>query len=209
MVSNAAGRVHNRQGRVSNAYGEVMNLQGDWRYVTPGDIADFGSPEARRAALAPDGALGGWLRQHDIVARVGRTVFTHGGVSASFAEQGVDRLNAAARAALDADPQAPVLGSEGPLWYRGYLLADEALACEELGRALAALDADRMVVGHTTQRSGRVAARCGGRLLGADTGIASHYGGHLAAVEIRGGDARALYPSGSEDLPDPEPPVPR
>lgn len=184
---------------------EVMNLQGDWRYVAPGDVADFGSPEARQAAFAPDGALGAWLRQRDIVAKVGRTVFVHGGISAAFAGQGVDAINTAARGAIDADPRAAVLGPEGPLWYRAYLLADEAIACEELGRALDALDADRMVVGHTTQRTGRVAARCGGALLGADTGIAAHYGGHLAAVEIRGGDARALYPSGPVDLPDPSP----
>jgi hypothetical protein len=61
-----------------------------------------------------------------------------------------------------------------------------------------------MVVGHTTQRSGEVAVRCNGALLGIDTGISDHYGAHLAAIELRGGvDAWALYPDGPEDLPDP------
>ncbi|MCK6525166.1 metallophosphatase, partial [Myxococcota bacterium] len=60
-----------------------------------------------------------------------------------------------------------------------------------------------MVVGHTTQRSGEVATRCGGALLGIDTGISSHYGGHLAAVELKKGDAWAIYPTGPKDLQDP------
>ena len=182
---------------------EVMNLQGDWRYVTPADIAAFGSPEARRAALAPGAPLGDWLRGRGVVAQVGDTVFAHGGVTPQQARAGLDGINRAAATAIDADPRAAVLGEEGPLWFRGYLLADETIACAALSEALGALGARRMVVGHTTQRSGRIAARCGGALLGIDTGIADHYGGHAAALELRAGDAWALYPAGPEDLPDP------
>jgi hypothetical protein len=72
-----------------------------------------------------------------------------------------------------------------------------------LADALEDLGAVRMVVGHTTQRTGRVAVRCDGALLGIDTGISAHYGGNLAAVQIDGGNAMALYPSGPVDLPDP------
>jgi hypothetical protein len=68
---------------------------------------------------------------------------------------------------------------------------------------LGLLGAQRMVVGHTTQRSGAVASRCGGRLLGIDTGISSHYGAQLSAVEIIDGDAVAIYPDKRFDLPDP------
>lgn len=182
---------------------EVMNLQGDWRYVTPGDVAGFGSPEARRAALASGAPLGDWLRDRGIVGQVGDTVYAHGGITSAQASAGIDGINRAARAAIDTDPRAAVLGDEGPLWFRGYLLADESLACAELRSALSALGARRMVVGHTTQRSGRIAVRCGGALLGIDTGIAAHYGGNSAALELRTGDAWAIYPSGTEDLPDP------
>ena len=194
-------------GRVVSLLGnhEVMNLQGDLRYVTPGDVADFGSDAARAAAFGPQGALGRSLRSRDAVARVGRSVFVHGGVSAAAASLGIDGLNAAVRAEIDGAP-GPALGPEGPLWYRAYLLADESVACEEAARALSLLDADRMVMGHTTQPSGRPVARCGGRLIGIDVGIAGHYGGHLAALELRGDDAWAWTPTGATDLPDPSPP---
>ena len=81
------------------------------------------------------------------------------------------------------------------------------MKCAEAARALAALDADRMVMGHTTQRGGRPVSRCGGRLIGIDVGIASHYGGHLAALELRSGDAWAWTPTGAIDLPDPPGPA--
>jgi len=207
LMDRLAAEATAQGGRVVSLLGnhELMNLTGDWRYVSPGDVADFGSTEARQAAFAPTGPLGASLRARDPAALVGRTVFVHGGVSARFAEEArsVEVLSAQFHAALGGRGAPTVLGDEGPLWYRGYLQAPEPVACAELTRALAALGAERMVVGHTTQRSGQVATRCGGRLLGIDTGISSHYGGNLAAVEIVGGDAVALYPDGRVDLPDP------
>lgn len=184
---------------------EVMNLHGDWRYVSSADVAAFGTADARRDALAPSGALGSWLRERDVVARVGDTVYAHGGITAVWARQGLPAINAAASEAMRLDPRAAVLGEEGPLWFRGYLLTDPTLACDELRQALDALGARRMVVGHTTQRSGRIAVRCGGALIGIDTGISAHYGGNRAALELRSGDAWAIYPGGPEDLPDPAP----
>jgi len=185
---------------------ETMNIVGDWRYVHPGDVADFGSEEARREAFSATGPLGVWLRQRDVVARVGDTVFVHGGVSPTWAARGIDEINRQARDALDHNPLAPVLGSHGPLWLRDYLQAPESVACPALGEALRSMGARRMVVGHTTQRSGQVAVRCGGAILGIDTGISAHYGGHLAALRIVGTDAVAVYPSGEVDVADPPTP---
>ena len=97
------------------------------------------------------------------------------------------------------------MAEQGPLWYRGYVLEPEGSACLTLQTALTALDADRMVVGHTTRRDGRVESRCGGALLVIDIGIADAYGSNLGCIEIVNGDARALYPSGPTDLADPSP----
>ncbi len=182
---------------------EAMNLTGDWRYVSPDDIADFGSAQARREALAPTARLGAWLLARDVAVQVDETVFVHGGITAALAPEGVAALSAKTRAALAGQGSPEILGAEGPMWYRGYLLAPEPIACAELQQALTALGARRMVVGHTTQRTGKVAARCGGMLLGIDTGISSYYGSHAAAVRITAGDAVAIYPDEVLDLPDP------
>ncbi len=173
---------------------EVMNLTGDWRYVSPEDLAGYGGEAARKAAYTPTGEDGRWLVERDAVARVGDTVFAHGGVDARWARVGVRGLNASVRAAVLGQGPKDVLGPDGPLWNRAYLLADPVVACEELGRALTELGAARMVVGHTTQDSGRIAERCGGQLWGIDTGISAHYGRNLAALEIRGGVATPIYP---------------
>lgn len=183
---------------------EAMNLLGDWRYVHAEDVVAFGGAEARREAFAPDGPYGRWLIERGVVAQVGDAVFAHGGIRPEWAAKGIDGINEEARAALRAGEPAPVLGPEGPLWYRGFVQDPEEVACPLLAESLAALGARRMVVGHTTRSDGRIEARCGGRLQVVDIGIADHYGGNLGALEIVAADARALYPGGPVDLEDPE-----
>ena len=181
---------------------EMMNLLGDWRYVHPGDVEAYGGKEARVAAFSADGPDGEWIANADVVAQVGDSVFVHGGVTKRWAERGIDGINDAARVAMRAQT-GEVLGEAGPLWYRGYVQEPETQACPALKAALDVLGARRMLVGHTTRRDGKVQARCNGALLVIDIGIADHYGANLGAVEIVDGDARALYPSGVVDLPDP------
>ena len=173
---------------------EVMNLRGDWRYVEPSDIAQYGGHAERRRALAPDGLDGRFLRSLDTVARIDGTIFVHGGIHPDFADQPIEETNARIRAAID-EPRAPlpVLGERGPLWYRGYLLEPESVACARLDEALTRLDARRMVVGHTTQRNGVLRTRCAGRLFAIDVGIAGPYGHHGGVLEIVGDASSALY----------------
>lgn len=175
---------------------EVMNMQGDLRYVNPADTAAYGGQAARAAAYSPTGEDGRWLRTLDAVAQVGDTVFCHGGVNASWAELGIETMNREIRAGIDARSaeKSRILGPDGPLWYRGYLLEDEPVICPELARALATMGASRLVVGHTTQESGIPAMRCGGQLWGIDTGISAHYGNHYAAIEIVGNSVTPILP---------------
>ena len=175
---------------------EVMNLVGDWRYVSPEDVEGYGGLEARKEAYGADGSHGAWLREQALTTVVDRVVFVHGGITPEAAALGVEGING-----LLGQPDR--LGPDSPIWYRGYLQDPEPEACKRLEAALTELAAERMVVGHTTQRSGEIASRCGGRLLGIDTGISAHYGSNLAALEIVDGDARALYAAGAVDLPDP------
>jgi hypothetical protein len=68
---------------------EIMNMFGDWRYATKEAVADFGGADARRAALAPDGKYGRWLRKQPAVAEIDGNVFVHGGISREVAKLGV------------------------------------------------------------------------------------------------------------------------
>ncbi|MBM4389969.1 MAG: metallophosphoesterase [Deltaproteobacteria bacterium] len=183
---------------------EVMNMQGDLRYVNAEDTLGYGGEAARAAAFSPAGDDGKWLRGNDAVAMIDGTVFCHGGVTPRWAAAGVLRLNQMVRAAIDTPAPGPgeprigladVLGPDGPLWYRGYLLEEEPVACKELDHALQVLGGERLVVGHTTQESGEVAVRCGGKLYGIDTGVSAHYGNHYAALEIRGDAVHILSPA--------------
>ena len=53
-----------------------------------------------------------------------------------------------------------------------------------LTEALQLLGASRMVVGHTVQQGANTA--CDGKVWAMDVGMASHYGGQPAAIEIVG-----------------------
>ena len=193
-------------GRVELLLGnhEIMNLQGDWRYVHVGDVEAFGGLDARIAAFRRDGRIGQWLSSLQVVVQVGDAVFLHGGLHPRWAGLGLDGVNQAARSSLLGGPQE-ILGSDGPVWYRGYVEDPEDEACVALDRSLRELGARRMVVGHTTQRDGRIKVRCAGRLHAIDVGLSSAYGGNLAVWESNDGDARAIYPSGVVDLEDPSP----
>jgi hypothetical protein len=57
-----------------------------------------------------------------------------------------------------------------------------------------------MVMGHTTQKDGRIGMRFGGQALFIDTGMSTGYGRHLAALEIRGDRLTAIYPEGRVEL---------
>ena len=175
---------------------EVMNMQGDWRYVSPADKEGYGGEEARKAAFSVSGEDGKWLRTLDAVTQVGDTVFCHGGVTSQWAAKGIPSLNAEIHAGIDTMTKDGALGQDGPLWFRGYLLEDPPSICPELDRALTALGAKRMVVGHTTQDSGLPASRCDGKLWGIDTGISAYYGYHYAAIEIVGDQISPILPIG-------------
>nr|WP_211194053.1 metallophosphoesterase [Pyxidicoccus fallax] len=205
----AGGRVHALLGNH-----EVMNLVGDLRYVSPGELASFadqsptpdapGTPKGARghqAAHGPEGRYGRWLRTHAAVVRINDTLFVHGGIAPDLPVTTLEELN---RWVLqDVTPGQPPGGASarnGPLWFRGYALDDEATWDAGLTKVLGQLGAKRMVMGHTTTQDGRIRMRFGGRVLFIDTGLSTGYGRHLAALELRGDKLTALYPEGRVPL---------
>ena len=156
-----------------------------------------------RAAWAPTGPLGRWAISNLAVAKIGDTLFVHGGLSSQYAALGIDEINrrvAAAMARAEAAPSSVLSDPLGPLWYRGLVTRDprvdgdaaRALAGkprlsleDELAAVLAATGTKRIVVGHTPALRGVIISH-GGRLIRADSGNSRHYGGQLAYVEIVG-----------------------
>ena len=151
---------------------ESMNIRGDWRYVSPKDIQSFGSLNERKAALQPQAEWGLWLASLPTTAQIQDTIFVHGGISPHYAAPS-SSINDSVRKAHLGVGDRNILGSDGPLWYRDYLRAPESDACPKLKLALERIGAKRMVVGHTTQRSGRIKMRCDGAIFGIDTVFAS------------------------------------
>jgi hypothetical protein len=160
--------------------------------------------ENRKKAFMPKGTWTSWFLTHDAVAKVQDTVFVHGGVTEEYAKLGIPKINEEIKLALQNGSKSPILSSDGPLWFRGYLKDDEEKACGELQRALRLLKAKRMVVGHTTQRDGIIKTRCSGSLIAIDTGISAHYGKNLAVLDLSNDNAIAIYKGKTIDLPDPE-----
>jgi hypothetical protein len=90
--------------------------------------------------------------------------------------------------------EAPELGLEGPLWYRGSVYCKPMLEQPTLDAALERLGAARVVVGHTPTEDHRARSLYEGRLLTLDTGmLASYYRGRPAALVSDAGKLTVRY----------------
>ena len=204
-------------GRVRQLLGnhETMNVQGDLRYVTPGGFEDFVGVEgldlqdprlgrlpqeqrSRQAAFLPGGRYAVVLSGYETIAIVGDSLFAHGGVLPEHVAYGIDRLNVEVSQWMRGERAEPTItqGPQSPLWTRVFSEDPQlsALQCARLEQVLEATGTARMVVGHTPQPQGPSAA-CGGKVWRIDTGMARHYGGEPAALEIHGGEVRVLKQS--------------
>ncbi len=152
-----------------------------------------------QAAWSPGGRLGRWTIGNQAIAKVGDTVFVHGGISVAYANSSFQAINQRVAAALKArdDSEASILYDPfGPLWYRGLVTrkADGDLPAfpagypsidDELAAALRSTGGRRMVIAHTPRLRG-IEISHGGQLVRIDTGISRYYGGKLSYLEIRG-----------------------
>ena len=143
-------------------------------------------------AWGPNGELGKWAASLPAVAKVGTSLFAHGGISANYALVPLAEINRRAREAVQAgtSERTAIINDEfGPLWYRGLVTGTGAggrpTAANELDVALKAFGARRLVIGHTPSPKG-VVIDFGGKLVRVDTGISRAYGGVLGWAEILG-----------------------
>ncbi|MEM7277632.1 MAG: metallophosphoesterase [Pseudomonadota bacterium] len=152
-----------------------------------------------RIAWAPTGDLGRWVLGNSAVAKVGDTLFLHGGLSVTPPFMPISEINTRVRTELAApdnlSANALVNSPDGPLWYRGLATLPETpenqLAVETM---LDYYDAKRIVVGHTPVLRTLV-PRFSGRVVLADVGLSKHYGGATAALVLENEKAW-LYQNG-------------
>jgi Calcineurin-like phosphoesterase len=155
-----------------------------------------------RQAFGRDGEYGRWLRQLPVVIKINGFVFAHGGVSPAVAPLGCAAINEQVRRELTSDldktraaPLASLVARvDGPLWYRGLAQEPETFG-PQVTEVLSKLGARALIVGHTLSTTGRIATRFDGRVIQLDTGMQPAYvhDGRASALEIRGGEATAIY----------------
>ncbi len=201
----AGGAVHNLNGNH-----ELMNAYLDFRYVTEGGFADFEEasqvvefdsllsslePQQRGRATAfrPGGPVAAILAQWETALIVGSSLFTHGGILPEHVDLGLEAMNGEIRAWLLGEGPQPewIRGDRSPVWTRLYSDAPDLVACDTLSSVLDRLGVERMVVGHTVQRTG-ITSFCGGRVWCIDVGMAAYYGGRPEVLDIRGDVVRGL-----------------
>jgi hypothetical protein len=195
----AGGRVHVLLGNH-----ETMLMRGDERYLNPVDCSSWAGVEGgMRTLFGPRSEIGRWLRTRPAMLRLGDVLFVHGGVSPALLGQGptIESVNRDVRAALDAPGKPPILGSEGPFWYRGLVPGGESkrpdATAGEVDAVLRAFGVRRVVVGHTTLPS--VSALHGGKVLAVDAGLLDGKPGELLLIE-KGRAFRGFADGGREPL---------
>jgi hypothetical protein len=155
-----------------------------------------------RQAFGRDGDYGRWLRQLPVTIKIDGFQFVHGGISPAVAPLGCEAINDQVRRELTSDldktraaPLATLAArTDGPLWYRGLAQEPDTFA-PQIDEILAKTHARAIIVAHTVTASGRITPRFDGRVIQIDTGMQPAYvpGGRASALEIRKGDATAIY----------------
>jgi len=144
---------------------ETMNLQGDLRYLN--DKYDKLSELSKQvhdlsytSLYGKDSELGRWLRSKNVIEVIGNKIFVHGGISAELLKSKLT-LEEITWYALNAvekqkdnylESEKLVMGSFGPLWYRGYFREVEngmPFTEQILEETLERYNAKYIVVGHT------------------------------------------------------------
>jgi len=202
----AGGRVH-----LLNGNHELMNVSWDFRYVTEEGFQDFENvtvpdpPDSvlatlplqerhRAAAFRPGGPVAQDLARRPTALILGSSLFVHGGILPFHVEMGLDTMNREVQKWLRNEAPEPewLQGELSPVWTRLYSSSPDVAACEVLSSVLDSLKVERMVVGHTVQKTG-ITAFCGGRVWGIDVGMATYYGGRPEVLEIVGERVRSIW----------------
>lgn len=141
---------------------EAMVLRGDVRYLNAKypRTAEALDAASYSELFGADTLLGQWLRSKQAMLKFNDFLLLHGGISPGLVERRLaladvnrivrDVLNGTA--APDRDPAKFVMGTSGPLWYRGYFPREDAPAAAtaaDVDATLRHFGVDAVLVGHT------------------------------------------------------------
>lgn len=170
---------------------EVMTMAGEAdHYAHPGDVAEFGSLQARRAAFSEGGPM--WREIVDsflfmVRVRMGESessLFVHAGLDARWISrfykdfEDLSRINQFLISELRKNPSSEILVSaSSPIWTRGLAKdGDKSVCLRQLPKVLELAKVKRMVVGHTPQQTLTTAAKCDATLILADVAMSRWMG---------------------------------
>ncbi len=158
---------------------ETMVASGDLRYLHRKYAGKIPGLPSQPELYGPESELGRWLRSLPVLLKLGDFLFVHGGISPELLASGLDlqRINACFRSAFGLRARqaegevALLLGSSGPVWYRGLLAPGGRPSSteEEVDQVLARFQVKALVVGHTSLE--HVTAFHEGKVFGIDAGI--------------------------------------
>ena len=159
----------------------------------------------QRAAFAPDGVYGRWIRSHEAIIKINRTLFVHGGLGRKYADWSLDRINDEVHQELNDFTRLHggiVTDEEGPLWYRDMATGDEQHLAPLVDDLLKHFDVDRIVIGHSYAQAA-ITPRFGGKVVLIDIGLSRVYDniGKLGCLEIDGDHAIAIHRGQKLELP--------
>jgi hypothetical protein len=110
-------------------------------------------------------------------------------------------VNAAIRTVIKLN-KGSIHGANSPLWYRGTVGCGPLIEEEKLAASLEALEAERVVIGHTPTLTRRVLQRMNGRVIEIDTGmLKATYQGSGNALVIEGDSMYVVAETSSETYP--------
>ena len=100
---------------------------------------------------------------------------------------------------------ASLIATDGPLWHRSNVACSGVIEEHRLDAALAAIGAERLVVGHTPTPTRTVLQRFDGRLVQVDTGMLNFYYRGSGNALVLTGDSIAVYNQSSAEPYTPAP----
>lgn len=181
QAQDAGGKVHYLLGNH-----EYMVLMGDDRYIHKKYLKSAELVGMSHQQLYDSNSvLGRWLRSKPTIIKLNDAVFLHGGIHPDMLKLNLslEQINQHFRDSIDlnktqikADPLLAFLrGRNGPIWYRGYFKED--LTQAQVNELLAKLDAQKIIVGHTSMD--KIETRYDDRILAIDTSIKKGNRGEL------------------------------